>query len=181
MIDTEHADVGYMEWRDFQKLKWAVSEAGKLVPWLRTAGFVNFGDNVSVQTSMNGHANLAPTWLAAEEITRLLNELNQFPELEDAANDKYGQYVAVMLTREVQTAAYKWPYEDKPHEMWIRCGGCEQLTLRYIPPRFEGDLVKIKCRACFYELGEQEFLDWVELVTEEERLKKVGNDRRRSA
>lgn len=173
---TDHEDVGYMTWRDFEALQWAVNESRRLVPWLYQAGFIRTGEDVTVQTSATGYMNLAPTWLAAEEISRLLNELNQFPELEDAANDKFGQYLATQLTREVQTASYRWPYEERTHKVArLRCAGCERLSLVYRPPRFEGDAIRVDC-GCGYVLCEDEFTFACELLAleEQERQKKLG-------
>jgi hypothetical protein len=80
---------------------------------------------------------LSAPWLAAHEITRLMQELNSWTELEDAARDIDGSDFALLLVREVETAAAKWPLADRSHKVrFFRCPACDQQTLRYLPPNF---------------------------------------------
>src|SRR5690606_26772854 len=111
---------------------------------------------------------LPPTWLAAEEISRLSGELRYWADLEDVANDDYGKDVARQFTREVETALTRWPVEDKPHHVrHVHCQTCAGETIIYRPPEFDGDSVHIACRECGHTLDEDEFKTLVELVTAE--------------
>lgn len=185
--DHQETGVGYLDWRQWQRFEWAVHNAVKLVPWLRVAGYVRGGEaDVRVSSTSDRPLGLPPTWIAAEEISRLLNELNGWPELADAANDQWGAEVAIMLTREVETARAKWPYEDKPHSIrHMRCAGCHMLTLRYEPPRHDGDAIRVHCRDCGHQMDDDAFGLATALIekehsdrAEQERLGKRERSRR---
>lgn len=156
---TGHADVGYLEMRDFNRFVWAWAEGARITTWLYSAGNLNSTSetDVRVDSSTTASINLPATWLAADEISRLLQQLNRFPTPEDAANDKIGASLAIDLGKAVATADYRWPREEKPHYVHhMACGGCEQLTLTFRPPRWAGDKIKVDCW-CGYELTEAEF------------------------
>jgi len=174
-----HESVGYLTWEQFERLRYAVNDSRALVPWLRIAGYIRGGDTDELRhRSSDRPLGLPPTWLAAEEITRLLNELNQYHELEDAANDEYGAWVAQELTREVGTAAHKWPLEDRPHNIrHLRCVACAMLTLRYQPPRTGGETVTVSCRSCNHRMDEQGFAAAVALVEAEANERRLGDRR----
>ena len=146
---TDHPDegVGYLTWEEFERFRNAVNKARYLVPWLRIAGYIRSGDPDELRhRSSDLPLGLPPTWIAAEEITNLLNEINQWPELEDVA--VHGSEFALTLTREVETADAKWPMEDRAHKVtYLRCASCDQLTLRYHPPKHPGDDIAVRCRA----------------------------------
>lgn len=172
---NEHEEVGYLTFSMFNRLEWAVHNSAQLVPWLRVAGYVRGGDDVRVQSSSSRPLGLPPTWLAAEEISRLLGELNAWPELADAANDEWGSDLCIQLVREVETARTKWPLEDRPHRVqFIRCPRCRMLSLRYVPPRFGGDRVVVKCTEDGAELDEDGFSYQAKLV-EEENARRLGD------
>jgi ribosomal protein S27E len=152
-------DVGYLSEEQFNRFGWAMHHSRDLVSWLRVAGYIKSADaDVTVATTRDGHIGLPPTWLAADAISRLLYELNGFRELEDAANDIHGADLATVFTREVETARARWPYEDRPHYVkYIRCQECEHLSLKYHPPRFDGDRIVVKCILCAHVVAEDEF------------------------
>lgn len=176
MSDVYHlADegVGYLDMRDYNRARWAYDmshPASPFMEWLKTAGHVRFEvEDVRVSGSADPVMPIAETTLAWQEITRISNELNKWPGVEEAAHDKFGASLLIDLGREVSTAVHRWPMEDKPHRMdSLRCGGCEQLTLVYHPPRFEGDRIIVNC-GCGYELAEGEFELAVALIEKEEK------------
>lgn len=165
---TDHENVGYLTWDEFERFREAVDQFPKVVPWFRVAGYIK-GDVEEVRAaSSNYPLGLPPTWIAAEEITRLSKELQYWANLEDAANDDWGRTVAMQYTREVETALVKWPIEDKPHKVrHIRCQECAGETIKYTPPAYDGDHVRIECTECGHRLTEDEFKVLVELVTAE--------------
>jgi len=134
--DPAAGGVGYLTWDEFDRLTRAWVTAIKHLPWWWVAGQIRGGDADEMRhRSTEPSLPIPATWLAAHEITRLMQELNQWPELEDAAHDDYGADIAKLLTREVQTAAAKWPLSDRSHKVQhFRCQACQQLTLRYLPP-----------------------------------------------
>lgn len=174
IVETSES-VGYLDYSMFNRLGWAVHHSAEIVPWLRVAGYIRGGDNLRIQTSSSHPLGLPPTWLAAEEISRLLGELNRWPELEDAANDEWGAELCVLLVREVETARRKWPLEDRPHQVqFIRCPRCRTLSLRYSPPRFEGDRIVVRCFVDGTDLDEDGFSYQAKLV-EEENARRLGD------
>lgn len=140
-IDTGDGSVGYLSYRDFNRLEWAVHNGLKHIPWWRVCGNINSRDPSEGAKGKTPKKDAYPLplpapWLAAEEITRLLNELNRWPELSDAANDLDGEDYARLLTREVDAACARWPLDDRPHKVtFFRCLACDQQTLKYFPPR----------------------------------------------
>jgi len=139
-VDPSEGAVGYMSWHDFNRLEWAVHNALKHIPWWRVCGNINSRDPLEgakgKPVKKDAHPLPLPApWIAAEDISRLLGELNRWPELSDAANDLDGEYFARLLTREVETSVAKWPLSDRPHKIrYYRCQSCDQLTLKYFPP-----------------------------------------------
>lgn len=134
--DPAEGGVGYLTWDEFDRLGRAVKNAHKHVAWWRIAGHIKLGDSEEHRPrSSDPTIPLPATWLAAEEISRLLGELNGWPTLEDAANTLDGQFFATLLIREVETAMAKWPMSDRPHKVrFLRCRACQQQTLKYYPP-----------------------------------------------
>lgn len=173
-MNVDHGDIGYLTWEEFDRFRRAVHQAQIVIPWFRVAGYIR-GHAEEVRAPSSNHPlGLPPTWLAAEEITRLSVELRYWPNLEDVANDLFGRDIAVLFTREVETALHRWPIEDRPHKVrHVRCQQCAGETIRYEPPSFEGDKVHIACTECGHELTEDEFKTLVELVTAE--LKRTEN------
>lgn len=172
---TDHGDIGYLTWEEFERFRRAVHQSQVVVPWFRVAGYIrNAVANDRINTSVDHPLGLPPTWLAAEEISRLSAELVYWPNLEDVARDQFGQYIAMQFTREVETALHRWPIEDKAHKVrHVRCQSCAGETIRYEPPMFDGDDVHIACTECGHKLTEDEFKTLVELVTAE--LKRTEN------
>ena len=183
---TDHPDegVGYLTWDEFERFRTAVHQSLIVVPWFRVAGHIK-GQQEEVRAASSHYPlGLHPTWLAAEEISRLSLELRHWPNLEDAASDDYGRTVAMQFTREVETALHKWPVEDKPHKVrHLRCQKCAGETITYNPPRFDGDDVHIVCTECAHQLTEEEFKVLAELVAAEIKRteKSIGRTRRLGA
>jgi len=151
-IDPADGYVGLMTWDQFNRLERAVNNAIKHVPWWRVCGHIrnSAAEELERVSSSNSYPLPLPApWLAAEEIKRLLEQLNKWPELSDAANDDDGVYFAELLIREVETAMARWPISDRPHKVQhVRCFACDMLTLRYYPPTFaNGQLLDttVKC------------------------------------
>lgn len=163
--------VGYLDMRDYNKARWAFEYSRKFLPWLRIAGYVSFTDvDVRVDSSSDGHIGIPATKLAYLEITRLMQELNQWREVEDAAGDDWGAELLKDLGREMSTAVHRWPMEEKPHKITdMRCGGCGMLTLMYRPPRWEEDEIKADCsQRCGFELVGDDLMKSVKLLEMEE-------------
>lgn len=166
---TDEGNVGYLTWDQFSRFRRAVYASLKLEPWLRVAGYIRSGEPDEVRAPSSDHPlGVPPTWLAAEEISRLSRELQFWPDLEDVAKDSDGADVAIMFTREVETALHRWPYEDKSHKVrHLRCQSCSGETLRYTPPQFEGDDVHIACTECATTISEDDFRVLAALVAAE--------------
>lgn len=183
-------NVGYMTYDEFNRFRRSVNYSMKLVPWLRVAGYIKTGDPDEIRgKSVEPPLGIPPTWLAAEEITQLSQALNRWRDLEDVAADDGGFELALIFTREVETAAAKWPFEDRAHRVqFVRCPACRTVGLRYEPPTFEGDPISVKCRECHHHVSEQEFARLTALIaiefaeakekTRERRLgdRRTGND-----
>ena len=187
MSDLAQEGIGYMPWNDFERLRKAVETARRYMPWLRVAGYLKSGADPDEFRGTHAKASNIPlglpaTWLAAEEISRLLGEINGWPELEDAARDQFGAYLCGLLTREVETAAAKWPLSDRSRNvLFFRCTACQKLTLRYYPPMFHGtELIDstVKCTdpACRNIIDELMF-SRMALVIEAEQKEKVERAR----
>lgn len=172
---SDHENVGYLTWEEFDRFRRAVHKSVQVVPWFRVAGYIKGGVEEVRAPSSNHPIGIPPTWLAAEEITRLSTELRYWPDLEDVANDDYGADIAKMFTREVETALARWPIEDKPHSVeHVRCQACVGETIRYTPPQFDGDITHIACTACGHVVTDDE-LELMMLIrrTEMEKIKKA--------
>lgn len=171
---SDHESVGYLTWEQFDRFRKAVHQAQVVIPWFRVAGYIR-GQTEEVRAPSSNHPlGLPPTWLAAEEITRLSYELRYWADLEDVANDLYGQNIALQFTREVETAMHRWPIEDKPHKVrHVRCQTCIGETITYTPPQFGGDKTHIVCTECGREYDDDELKVLVELVTHE--MKRTEN------
>lgn len=167
-MTEEQDNVGYLTWEQFDRFQQAVHKSLEVVPWLRVAGYIR-GEVEEIRSASANHPlGLPPTWLAAEEITRLSTELRHWPNLEDAAADDFGKDIAKQFTREVETALHRWPTEDKPHKVrHVRCQVCAGETIQYDPPVGIWRPVRIACTECGHKLTEEEFKTLVELVTSE--------------
>lgn len=178
---TDHENVGYMTWEEFDRFRRAVFKSQQVVPWFRVAGYIKGAAEEVRSPSSNHPLGLPPTWLAAEEITRLSHELRYWADLEDIANDDFGITIARQFTREVETALARWPIEDKPHKVrHVRCQECAGETIRYRPPQHDGDNVHIACTECAAELTEDKFTELMELLIAEGK-KHIGGTRRLGA
>lgn len=159
-------NVGYMTYDEFNRFRRAVNYSMKLVPWLRVAGYIKTGDPDEIRgNSVAPPLGIPPTWLAAEEITQLSQELNRWRDLEDVAADDGGFELALIFVREVEAASAKWPFEDRAHRVqFIRCPSCQMVGLRYEPPEFAGDAIAVKCRECHHFVSEEEFANLTALI-----------------
>lgn len=179
-----HENVGYLTWAEWDRFNAAVHRSLIIVPWLHAAGYIKGEVNEIRSPSSDHPLGLPPTWLAAEEIRRLSGELRYWANLEDVANDVDGADTARLFTREVETASARWPIEDKSHKVrHLRCQSCMGETIRYDPPRYESDEVKIGCTECSRTYTDEEFTELVELLTAEMKRAevKVGGARRLGA
>lgn len=184
MYDGEN--VGYMTYDEFARFRRSVHYSLKLVPWLRVAGYIKAGEPDEIRgNSVEPPLGIPPTWLAAEEITQLSHELNRWADLEDVAADDGGFELALVFTREVETAAAKWPFEDRAHRVqFVRCPSCQMVGLRYEPPTFAGESIAVKCRECRHYVSEEEFARLTALIAaefaeakERTRERRLGNRR----
>lgn len=174
--DPAEGGVGYLTFDQWDRLTRAWQTAYRHLSWWWVAGHVRGGSSEDAKRRTTEHALPLPaTWLAAHEITRLMQELNRWTELEDAANDIDGHEFALLLTREVETAAAKWPLSDRTHRVsHFRCEACQQLTLKYFPPNVGSreDAPKVDVQARFAlrpnALREVELLDVVVRCTDPE-------------
>lgn len=181
---SDHENVGYLTWDEFDRFQKAVHNSQKVIPWFRVAGYIKGGVEEVRAPSSNHPIGIPPTWLAAEEITRLSRELRYWANLEDVANDDIGAMTARDFTREVETAMARWPIEDKPRKVrHIRCQGCAGETIRYTPPVGIWQPVKIACTECARTYTEEEFKTLVELVNAEIKRTEeaIGRTRRMGA
>lgn len=162
-------NVGYLTWEQFSRFRRAVHHSLEMVPWLRVAGYIRTGEPDEIRApSSDRPLGLPPTWLAAEEISRLSRELQFWPDLEDVAKDSDGFEVAILFTREVETASHRWPFEDKAHKVQhLRCQSCSAETLRYSPPMAPGEEVSIRCTECGASMSDDEFRILATLVAAE--------------
>lgn len=164
--DPDAGGVGYLTWDEFDRLTKAWVTAIKHLPWWWVAGQIRSGDVDEMHhRSTEPSLPIPATWLAAHEITRLMQELNQWRELEDAAHDDFGAELAKLLIKEVETAAAKWPISDRSHRVQhFRCQACQQLTLKYLPPNDHApaDAPKVTVQARFGEGAVREIPSTVE-------------------
>ncbi|WP_323986219.1 hypothetical protein [Microbacterium plantarum] len=179
-----HENVGYLTWAEWDRFNAAVHRSLIIVPWLHAAGYIKGEVNEIRSPSSDHPLGLPPTWLAAEEIRRLSGELRYWANLEDVANDVDGADTARLFTREVETASARWPIEDRPHHVQhVRCQQCAGETIRYDPPRYDADEVKIACTECGRTYDDDEFTTLLKLVLDELERQgvKVGGTRRLGA
>lgn len=135
LTDPEEGFVGMLTQSEYDRFSRAIDTARTHLSWWRIAGHLKTGDTDELHIRSSDPAIPLPaTWLAAEEITNLLHEINQWATLTDVAT--HGYEFALLITREVETAAHKWPMSDRPHKVrFLRCRACQQVTLKYYPPR----------------------------------------------
>ena len=140
--------VGFLTDRQFNRFVWAHANADQISGWLYRAGHYKVAgeDDVRVDAASTPSAPLPATYLAADEIQSLMRQLVRFTTHQDTANSVKGAELAIALGRAVSAADRNWPQEEKPHFVkHMRCGGCEQLTLAYRPPRWAGDKIRVDC------------------------------------
>lgn len=178
--DPDAGGVGYLTWTEYERFTRAVDNAITHTRWWRLAGHIRTGDPDEHRTRSNDPTIPLPaTWLAAEEISNLLQEINHWPTLEDVA--KFGHELALMLTREVETAMHKWPMEDRPHKVrHLKCRTCGEPALRYYPPKAAGTDITVKCTSCKAVEDPQMFEHDILLIRLEAERAKTLADRRRS-
>ncbi len=135
--DPDKAGVGFLTWEEFERLGQAVINARANIVWWKLAGHVRLGDPDEHRSrSSDPTIPLPATWVAAEEISNLLLEMQPY-ELDAAA--RIIPEIAMTFVREVETAMAKWPMSDKPHRVrFLRCRACQQQTLKYYPPVLKG-------------------------------------------
>ena len=150
MTELDEATWAPLDEKEQSKFMWAWNHARTIVPWLHVAGYIQTGEvDVRVQSSSTRPLGIPATKLAAIEITNLLNELNGYQDETEVFADELGTWLARQLSREVSTADAAWPIGDKPHDVkYMGCASCHVPALRYSPPRFDGDAILVKCRAC---------------------------------
>lgn len=180
MLETLHqtADghategVGFLDQYEYNRFVWAWEHAGAIASWLYRAGNISSGDtDVRIDSSPSPALGLPATYLAADEISRLLTQLNTFRDEEQVANSRHDHWLAIELGRVTSSADRRWPREDKPHRVrTMRCRGCGELTLTFRPPRYPGDLVKVDCK-CGHSMTETEWAVAVDLVIAEKDTK----------
>lgn len=165
---------------EFDRFRSAVYNARQYVPWLRVAGYVKIGADPDEWFTHRGHRvdmplGLPQTWLAAEEITSLLVEIQHWPTLENVA--EVGFEFALQLTQEVETAMARWPMSDRAHGVkFFRCQACQGTTLRYYPPRFVGErlidsVVKCTEKTCRAVVDDLMFTRMALLIEAEQKEK----------
>jgi hypothetical protein len=170
--DPDAGGVGYLTFDEWDRFTRAWQTAYKHLPWWWVAGHVRGGDGDELRSRSAEHTIPLPgTWLAAHEVTRLMHELNRWPELVDAANDQDGAEFIMLFTREVETAAAKWPFSDRTHRVsYFRCEACQQLTLKYFPPnpseRENAPMVDVTYRGRDGKVRKGELLDVVVRCTD---------------
>ena len=171
-IDGVHEHVGYLTWDEFDRFRAAVNNSRTVILWLQIAGYIRSAEaDIRVHTTRDGHIGIPPTSIAAIELTRLLQELNYWHELEDAANDELGAWLARTFTKELETADARWPHKPRSHRVThMRCQACDALTLRWMPPRHEGDTAVVKCtdKTCAAVMDETMFAFAAELIRREQ-------------
>ncbi len=150
--------VGRLEFHEWSRLLWAVGACDEILAGLSDGNAPSTDPDVRVQTSSGPRINLSPAWLASDEILRLQAKLDRFKSLDQAVNDAYGAFIAIEYGRAVSIADRRWPRHERDRPMIaMRCGGCDEMTLTYRPPRFVGDRIVVDCPKCGYTLDEDEF------------------------
>lgn len=181
VYDPAAGSVGYLTFDEFDRFRRADDNARRYVPWLRVAGYLRAGTDPDEfrSRSVMSHPplGLPATWLAAEEITRLSYEINCWPTHEAVARDIDGSELALLFTREVETAVAKWPIADRPRSVkFFRCTSCNQATLRYYPPTLADEVVRdsaVKCtdKSCRAVIDEAMFARMALLIEQEWELR----------
>lgn len=162
LTDDGHAKegVGRLEYREWARLLWALGACEDVISTLVAYGDTSPSNELveRVHTSSTPPINMPASHLAIDEIRRHQDVLDGFRTLEGAVNDQRGSFAAIEFGRAVSMADRRWPNEEKDHPMMaMRCGGCDEMTLLYRPPRFFGDRIEVDCPKCGYSLTEDEF------------------------
>lgn len=156
-VALTHKDVGYLEMREYQRFVWALGKADEVISRIGGSGTASNELGMRVSGSTDPAIPLSAAYLALDEIESHRRELSRFTEAAHAANDAEGQWHAKEFGRLISSADRRWPDQEKPHRVTVMsCGGCDQLTMTYRPPRFPGDKIKVDC-FCGYTLSEAEF------------------------
>lgn len=152
-----HKDVGYLEMREFDRFVWALGKADEVLARIGEGGGNANELGMRVSGSTDPAIPLSAAYLAYDEIESHRRELSRFTEATHAANDIDGHWHAIEFGRLISMADRRWPDQERPHRVTVMsCGGCDQLTMTYRPPRFAGDKIKVDC-FCGYKLTEAEF------------------------
>ena len=150
--DPAAGGIGYLTYDQWDRFLHAWTTALNLLPWWWVAGHIRGGDIDELRVrSSETPIGLPATYLAADEITSLMHELNRWQDLEDAARDNLGHYLISQMTIAVETAAAKWPISDRNHRVkYFRCQACDQQSLKYYPPnvgrRVDAPMVDVRFR-----------------------------------
>jgi hypothetical protein len=184
--------IGFLTWDQFDRFRRAMENSRKYIPWLRVAGYITSGSDPDEFRVSGGHRTDIPlglpaTWLAAEEIASLLEEVGKWATHEDVAT--FGHEFALQLTSEVETAVARWPLSDRTHKVkFFRCMSCDQATLKFYPPTIHGSVIRdtaIKCtdKACRAVMDEIMFARMAVLIEAEqeeirERAKRLAAGKR---
>lgn len=141
--------VGYLTPRQFARAERAIGTARWLIPWLYSAGHLRFGEQDGATRRAEAPLPIPATWVAAHTIDSIIDLLQPWPALEDAAADLRGQYLLRQLWAAVETSARRWPVEEQPHTVeHIRCRQCQRLTLEWQPPAYVRDDIRVVCTVC---------------------------------
>lgn len=171
--DDGHGEFGYLTTAQWETFQWAVSYSFALVPFLRSAGNYSISVDEGRSAKTEPALGMPATQIAAIEIERLATRLGEWDNLEDIANDVEGWRVALDFTREVRTAAERWPMEDEPHDVKeLRCKHCGMLALVYRPPMNVGDESGAHCEECGEMEPDLEFQERLETARKE--MEKLG-------
>lgn len=176
MTDDGHGEFGYLTTAQWEIFQWAVSYSFALVPFLRSAGNYSISVDEGRTAKTEPALGMPATQIAAIEIERLATRLGEWDNLEDIANDVEGWQIALDFTREVRTAAERWPMEDEPHDVKdVRCTECGLVALVYGPPTAPGRDTTVTCGECGATEDPDEFKVRVELTRlQVEVQKKAG-------
>lgn len=177
-------DIGYLTMQQWNRARWAYDYSMRFLPWLREAGYVRFEvEDIRVDSSGSAGIGIPPTKLAYMEISRLMNELNTYDDMESLAIDAEGHKLIVEFGKEMATAVSRWPMEERSHRVKaMRCEGCGELSMMYRPPRWEGDEIRVDC-ICGYVMDEDKFAWAATQIEKEERERQesLGRSRRSAA
>lgn len=177
LTSTGHATegVGFLEIRHHNRFRWAWDKAPSIIRWLMSADARNVNtagaDDVRVDSSSAPTINLSPAWLLGDELSSMMTDLEALfaDPLEQAAFDEEGALLARRFGKKVSDADHRYPQQEKTHFVHhMACANCEQLTLTFRPPRWEGDLINVSCW-CGFELTEDQF-SWAALIMQRDQL-----------